>query len=248
MVPPPMIVRHTEGRLLCLSQPDHAALAGRLADAWVADGFAGRPTRDRVLEAVRQHDIGWTDEDRAPRFDTATHGPHGFVSAPLEVRQGAFLRGVEALATGDAYVAALVAQHGLTVYRRFQHDPAWAAFFPALERRRDDLCSDVLAAAGAAPFTFLQDYTVLGLCDLFSLVFCNGWREPHLMEGYEAVLEGDRLVVTPDPFGGVVVELAAPARALPLRPYWSQEDLDAAWAEAEPADVAGCAIGARPAS
>lgn len=248
MVPPPMIVRQTEGRLLCLSQPDHAVLAGRLAEAWAADGFPGRRTRDRVIEAVCRHDTGWTAEDRAPRFDAATHGPHGFVTAPLEVRQGAFLRGVEELAPADAYIAALVAQHGLTVYRRFQHDPAWAAFFPALEDRRDHLCGEVLADAGAAPFTFLQDYTVLGLCDLFSLVFCNGWREPHLMEGYEAVLEGDRLVVTPDPFAGVVVELDAPARALPLRPYWSQEDLDAAWADAEPARLTGCAIGARPAS
>ena len=248
MVPPPMIVRHAEGRLLCLSQPDHAALAGRLAEAWCADGFPGRRTRDRVLEAVRRHDIGWTAEDRAPRFDAATHGPHGFVTAPLEVRQNAFLRGVEELVPAGPYVAALVAQHGLTVYRRFQHDPAWAEFFPTLERRRDDLCGEVLAVRDAAPFSFLEDYTVLGLCDLLSLVFCNGWREPHLMEGYEAVLEGDRLVVTPDPFAGVLVELDVPARALPLRPYWSQDDLDAAWAAAEPARLTGCAIGARRAS
>ncbi len=79
-------------------------------------------------------------------------------------------------------------------------------------------------------------------------MFCNGWREPHLMEGYEAVLEGDRLVVTPDPFGGVVVDLEVPARAMPLRPYWSQDDLDHAWAEAEPTRLTGSAIGARPAS
>ena len=248
MVPPPMIVRHTEGRLLCLTQPDHASLAGRLAEAWAADGLLSRPTRDRVIEAVRVHDIGWTRHDQAPLFDAATHGPHGFVSAPVEVRQGAFLGGVEALASGDAYVAALVAQHGLTVYRRFQHDPSWTSFFPTLERRRDDLCGEVLAESGSAPFTFLQDYTVLGLCDLFSLVFCNGWREPHLMEGYEAVLEGDRLVVTPDPFGGAVIPLDVPAMALPQRPYWSQDDLDAAWAEAEPVRLTGSAIGARPAS
>ncbi len=243
-----MIVRQTEGRLLCLSQPDHAALAGQLAAAWVADGLPGRPTRDLVVEAVRVHDIGWTTEDRLPRFDPATHGPHGFITAPLDVRQAAFPRGVEMLAAGHAYVAALVAQHGLTVYRRFQHDPAWVGYFPALERRRDDLFGRVSAETGTAPLTFLQDYTVLGLCDLFSLVFCNGWREPHRMEGYEAVLEGDRLVVTPDPFGGSTVALDVPARALPGRPYWSQADLDAAWAEAEPARLTGCAIGARPAS
>jgi hypothetical protein len=244
MVPPPMIVRHVEGRLLCLTQPDHAALAGRLAEAWTADGVPNRPTRDRLITAITRHDVGWTSEDEAPRFDAATHGPCGFVAAPLEVRQGAFVRGVEALAGDDSYVAALVAQHGLTVYRRFQHDPAWRSFFPDLERRRDDL----FAAGGPAPFGFLRDYTLLGLCDLFSLVFCNGWREPHLMEGYEAILEGDRLLVTPDPFGGAEIELAVPARALPLRPYWSQADLDAAWTEAAQTTLTGRAVGARRAS
>ena len=248
MVPPPMIVRHTEGRLLCLSQPDHAPWL----DDWPRRGprTAFRSAAPATESSKRSGDTTSAGRRRiAPPASTPrTHGPHGFVTAPIEVRQGAFLRGVEELVPADAYVAALVAQHGLTVYRRFQHDPAWSAFFPALERRRDDLCADVLADAGAAPFTFLQDYTVLGLCDLFSLVFCNGWREPHLMEGYEAVLEGDRLVVTPDPFAGVVVELEAPARALPLRPYWSQDDLDEAWAAAEPARVTGCAIGARRAS
>ena len=244
MVPPPMIVRTVEGRLLCLTQPDHAALAGRLAEAWTADGVPHRATRDRLITAVRRHDDGWTTEDQAPRFEAATHGPCGFVTAPVEVRQGAFLHGVEALAGDDPYVAALVAQHGLTVYRRFQHDPAWKTFFPDLERRRDDL----FAAGGPPPFGFLKDYTLLGLCDLFSLVFCNGWREPHLMEGYDVQLERDRLVITPDPFGGVEVELTVPARALPVRPYWSQADLDAAWTEAEPFTLTGRALGARRAS
>jgi hypothetical protein len=247
MVPPPMIVRHADGRLLCLTQPDHAALAGRLAEAWAADGVPFRPSRDRLIAAVHQHDAGWAAADATLLFDPVTHGPHGFVSAPIDVRQGAFLQGVEALAPTDPYVAALVAQHGLTVYRRFQHDPAWSAFFPALEKRRDDLSAPFLAR-GAQPFAFLQDYTVLGLCDLLSLVFCNGWKEPHLMEGYEVVLEGSRLVVTPDPFAGVAVDLAVPARALPLRPYWSQTDLDAAWAEAEPVTLEGSAIGRQPAS
>ena len=68
------------------------------------------------------------------------------------------------------------------------------------------------------------------------------------MEGYEVVLEGTRLVVTPDPFAGVAVDLTVSARALPLRPYWSQDDLDAAWAEADTVTLAGRAIGARRAS
>jgi uncharacterized protein DUF3891 len=243
-----MIVRHTDGALLCISQPDHAALAGRLAEAWAADGVPGRPTRDRLVSATARHDLGWAPEDQAPRFDPSTHGPHTFVSMPVEARQGAFLRGVDELTASDPYAAALVAQHGLTVYRRYQRDPDWRTFFPTLEQRRDDLSAGLVGRSGASPFTFLQDYTILGLCDLFSLVFCNGWREPHLMEGYEAMLEGSQLVISPDPFSGVAVELSVAARRLTARPYWSQTDLDEAWAGAEPYQLTGLAIGRRPAS
>ena len=114
---------------------------------------------------------------------------------------------------------------------------------------RDDLCGPVLAGAGNPPMTFLQDYTVLGLCDLFSLVFCNGWREPHLMEGYEVVLEGDRLVVTP---GSVRRDLRSSWMS-PPGPWrcgrtGARRTSTRAWAEAEPARLTGCAIGARPAS
>jgi hypothetical protein len=244
----PMIVRHADGALLCISQPDHAALAGRLAEAWAADGVPNRPTRDRLVSATARHDIGWASEDTALRFDPATHGPQDFIAIPADARQSAFVRGVERLSAEDPYAAALVAQHGLTVYRRFQHDPDWRTFFPALEQRRDDLCANLVGRSGASPFTFLQDYTILGLCDLCSLVFCGGWREPHLMEGYEVVLEGDRLVVSPDPFAGVAVALEVPARRLPRRPFWSQGDLDEAWAAAEPERLTGTAIGRRPAS
>ena len=115
-----MIVRHTQGRLLCLSQPDHAALAGRLAEAWAADGLPNRPTRGRVLQAVRQHDLGWTLEDQAVRFDTATHGPHSFVTAP-GAWDGAFPRGARTEPRGP--LRGLVAQHAVTGIG-VTHDPA----------------------------------------------------------------------------------------------------------------------------
>lgn len=243
-----MIVRHADGALLCIRQSDHAALSGRLAEAWAADGVPNRPTRERLIAATAQHDVGWTTEDEALRFDPATHAPHDFITIPVEARQAAFFRGVDALAARDPYAAGLVAQHGLTVYRRYQHDAEWRSFFPILEQRRDDLCANLVGRSGASPFTFLQDYTILGLCDLCSLVFCSGWREPHLMEGYEVMLEGTRLVISPDPFSGIAVELAVPARRLPGRPFWSQADLDEAWRAAEPDQLTGLAVGRRPAS
>jgi hypothetical protein len=243
-----MIVRREASHFVCITQPDHAALAAVLVDAWCADGLPARPTRPEVVLATRVHDLGWTDEDAAPRVDPSTGAPYDFVSAPLEMRQGIWPRAIAALAERDPYVAALVAQHALTVYRRYQHDPAWRAFFPPIEGRRDDLYAEAAARAAAAgqpaPLAFLQDYSLVGIGDLFSLVFCNGWSEPHLIEGYQAILRDNVLTIAPDPFGGLAVAFETPARRLPMRRYASDGELQAAWAEAPIVTLAGLAVGA----
>ena len=142
------------------------------------------------------------------------------------------------LAAEDRYVAALVAQHALTVYRRYSGDPDWQPFFRDMELRRDDLIAlDTL-------FTFLQDYTIVGLGDLFSLIFCNDWREPYLMESYQAILHGDCLRIAPDPFEGATVPLEVEARRIPARAYTSDADLRTTLAEAPIVRLSGTATGA----
>ena len=186
--------------------------------------------------------MGWTTGleggDDLPRVNPETGAPFGFVDAPLSVRQGVWPRAIERLAAEDRYVAALVAQHALTVYRRYSGDPDWQPFFRAMELRRDDLIApDTL-------FTFLQDYTIVGLGDLFSLIFCNGWREPYLMESYQAILHGDCLRIAPDPFEGATVPLDVEARRIPARAYTSDADLRATLTEAPIVRLSGTAAGA----
>ena len=238
-----MIVRPDgPDHLLLIRQPDHAELAGRIMTAWRADRFPERPTRDRVLRATALHDIGWITGleggDDLPRVNPETSAPFGFVDAPLSVRQGVWPRAIDRLAAEDRYVGALVAQHALTVYRRYSGDPDWHPFFRDMELRRDDLIAlDTL-------FTFLQDYTIVGLGDLFSLIFCNGWREPYLMESYQAILHGDCLRIAPDPFEGATVPLDVEARRIPARAYTSDADLRATLTEAPIVRLSGTAAGA----
>jgi hypothetical protein len=237
-----MIVRQDgPDHLLLIRQPDHAELAGRIMTAWRADKFSERPTRAQALRATALHDIGWITGleggDDLPRVNPETGAPFGFVDAPLSVRQGVWPRAIDRLAE-DGYVAALVAQHALTVYRRFSGDPDWQPFFKAMELRRDDLIApDTL-------FTFLQDYTIVGLGDLFSLIFCTGWREPYLMESYQAILHGDCLRIAPDPFEGATVPLDVEARRIPARVYTSDADLRATLTEAPIVRLSGTAAGA----
>jgi hypothetical protein len=225
-----------------MSQPDHAALAARIMRAWTTGTLPTRPTRDAVLFATEHHDIGWTDDDAAPTFDETTGRPHDFVSIPLARRHQAWHRALATLAPRSTYAAALVAQHALTVYRRFLHDPEWTGFLGAMATARDDWygaasrpdgsSGGALDPQGADRLQFLSDYGTLRLGDVASLIVCNGWTAPHEQEGARLRLEADTLVVTPDPFGGRVIDLEVPARRLSARRYASDDDFRAAWASA----------------
>jgi hypothetical protein len=179
--------------------------------------------------------------------------PHTFLDAPLAVRQGVWPRALDQLAPQDPYIAALVAQHALSVYRRFAPTPGWEEFFPGIERRRDDL----LATQGIGFDTFLNDYAIVGMGDLWSLVFCNGWQEPYSMEGYRAILHGGEtlhdqtagtvdggwLEITPDPFDGRSIPLDVAAWRVPARRYASDADLRDTVARAPIVHITGVAGG-----
>jgi hypothetical protein len=248
-----MIVRRTDFDLLLITQPDHAALAGRIMEAWRADGLPDRPTRAAVLGATHVHDLGWTPLDAEPRVDPDSGAPYEFTNAPLADRQELWPRAIDEIAPQDPYVAALVAQHALTVYRRFAPTPGWEEFFPAMEQIRDDLFTSLIVrSAERSEFggdfpgldQFLQDYALVGLGDLFSLIFCNGWTDPYLQESYQAILQGETLTISPDPFDGATVPLAVPARRVPARRYVSDADLRDTLASAPIVHLTGTAVGA----
>ena len=214
-----MIVRDNGDALYLISQPDHAALARRVMERWIPLYDAAR--RASILLAVEEHDNGWHEPDGAPQVDPSTGQVFDFIQIPAEVRQGVWPRGVGQLARQDAWAAALVAQHAVTVYDRYRADPAWSHFFPQLERLRDDL-------AAPARLTFSQlthDYAFVRIGDLISLIFCTRWDERQAFGDWTFLREEDRVLVTPDPFAGRQVPIAVNARVIPARPYSDDEDL-----------------------
>jgi hypothetical protein len=251
-----VIVREAGADLLLVTQPDHAALAARLMEHWQADGLPERPSRAAALLATEQHDIGWREVDEAPPVDPATGWPYDFVSAPAAVRQAVWRRAVRALAERSTYAAALVAQHALTIYRRYRGDPGWSAFFAEIEAARDHWFTTAVRPDGSAGgpedppppdrLDFLQDYAVVATGDLLSLTFCNGWRAPQAAEGYAVLLEGACLTIRPDPFGGKVVSFSVPARRIPKQRYASDAALLSALRSAPIEPLLGEAVGAPP--
>src|SRR5262245_59328697 len=131
-----MIVHAAGAVLHLITQPDHAALAGRIMGRWQRLYEAER--RGAILHAVEEHDNGWREADEAPTVDEATGRVHDFISAPAAVRQGVWPRGIARIAA-EPWAAALVAQHAVTVYDRYREDPAWQDFFRDIESTRDAL-------------------------------------------------------------------------------------------------------------
>jgi hypothetical protein len=253
-----MIIRDAGADLLLIAQADHAAVARRVMAGWMSDGLPSRLTREAVLHATAEHDVGWMEEDEAPSVDPDTGRPYDFISLPAPRRQALWPRAVATLAATSTYTAALVAQHALTIYRRSRHDPAWAAFFAQLEEARDrwfttDVRPDGSSGGPLDPpvhvrLTFLQDYTALRLGDLLSLTYCNGWTSAVELEGYSVWLEDHDLRVSPDPFEGRSIPIEVTARRIPARRYQSDADLREAIAASRTETLAGLVSGAAPAS
>jgi hypothetical protein len=237
-----MILRPAGSSQLLITQPDHAALAGRIMRHWRGGGLQESARRSPILRAIDEHDNGWREVDAAPVLDDHTGRILDFVGLPEPDRRAIWPRGVERLAA-TPYSAALVAQHAVHVYRRYRGTSSWDPFFVEMEVLRDTH----LRAAGLSQVELLIDYSFVRLGDLVSLTFCNGWTEPQTDDagevGYTIRLDGARLIVTPDPFEGREIAIEIAGREVPDRPFRSTADAQAAYGSAPEVTVAGVAVG-----
>jgi hypothetical protein len=235
-----MIVRRLADRCLLITQPDHAHLARRVMEHCVP--LAARARRDSILVATGEHDNAWAEEDAAPSVDPATGEVLDFMQAPATVRRGVWPRTVARLA-GDPWAAALVAHHAATVYVRFRPDPEWASFFAEMEATRDSL----VRSQGLSLEDLEADYPYLRLGDLISLTFCTESSEAQRFREWAIQLDGSRVVVTPDLFGGREIAFEIAARTLAQRRFRSEAALREALESARPTTLEGAVGGPIPA-
>ena len=233
-----MIVRRQHESWLCITQPDHAALAGHLMRHWRSGGLPESPRRADILRAMDEHDNGCREVDATPIVDPATGAILDFIGAPLEMRQGVWPRGVQRLA-GTPYTAALVANHAVHVFSRFRGRADWTPFFDRMTALR----TEMLEATNVPLESLLADYAFLRIGDLLSLTFCNAWTEPQGEFAYDIRLDGARLLVSPDPFGGREVPFEITARVIPSDALASAAAAAEAWHAADQIVLTGIATG-----
>ena len=83
----------TDGSILgYISQPAHAALAGRLAIALNGQLFDEIP--DEIVETIGRHDTGWSEVDLAALEDAEHTQPMSFVSTPSAIAVRAWRRSI----------------------------------------------------------------------------------------------------------------------------------------------------------
>jgi Protein of unknown function (DUF3891) len=234
-----MIVRSYASSRLLITQPDHAALAGRIMANWRTRGLPDDLNRASICRAVGAHDVGWREVDLAPLVDPANGQILDFVTAPVEVRQSVWPRAVERLAD-DPFAAALVAEHAIQIYSRFHQDAAWIAFFQTMAALRDEQAR----RASVSIETLRAAYFFVRAGDLISLTFCTGWLDPQTIDGHEIKLIGPNDVgIRPDPFDGVTVPFEISARALPNRRFASADEAAQMFHEAPIITLHGTAKG-----
>lgn len=233
-----MIIRPLSSTLQLISQPEHARLAARIMREWDPRHFPESPRKASILCAIEHHDDGWSEIDETLVVD-AEGRLLDFVALDDTLKRETSRRGIEELAA-DPYAAALVAQHRVHVYRRLAGKPGWDAFFVAVTTARDGYARE----AGASLDEVLRDYTMVRAGDLASLAFCNNTPSVSADEcGYAMRLDERTLFITPDPFGGRVIEIEIDAREIARQSFASTEDARRAVATARVVTLRGSVRG-----
>jgi Protein of unknown function (DUF3891) len=105
-----LVTRRVSG-LTLITQPDHAALAGRMAESWGNEHFATPAARDALICAAVHHDDGWQHLDSQPTYNPEQQRPAHFTELPLSESAGPYARNVESVYERDRRAGALVGMH-----------------------------------------------------------------------------------------------------------------------------------------
>jgi hypothetical protein len=251
-----MIRRKVDGGWLCISQPEHARLAGAMAEAWGHPPFLPPAPRAELLRAVGEHDNGWLEWEEAPALDPRAGLPFHFTEMPVADHLAIWRRGVQRMLEQNPYAGLLVSMHG-SALMRFRLEPA--ARTPEAERAavrlfleeqerlqaalREGLKARVRYREAVAKGRLTANFRLLQFLDVLSLLLCCGADEPQVFTALP-LGEGRRrtdLEVAPDPEGAMLTpypltrdpaSFAVTGRLLPGRPFADPGALHAAWRDA----------------
>lgn len=208
-----MIVRElADGRVMAITQENHADLSAQFAAHWGNDTFAKLTPYETMVFATTYHDSSHRDIDAEVPFDVENCRPYGHRNLAAEWRRPETLpANLEWLGARDAYSSLLVAMHhtGLRKQRydtvkswQSQEDATNHDTFAGMERALADLepgQKETARSLGLDSPTnqraFWSNYCMMQVFDLLSLYFCldgyqNGAMVPTALLGIPLCYEG----------------------------------------------------------
>jgi len=213
-----MVLRELEkpkGAVLCIGQPAHALLAGRLARAWGNGVFPAPWPHDEVVLAAEQHDVGMAAWDAEPELDPETGLPRSFFDMPLETHLALWSRAPWLALSQSRWAGLLVSMHGAFLYSHRAEEPGVREFLDAQEALQRTLVESLGVTAEQAA----RNQRLLAAWDWFSLVLCLD-RLPETVPADQPVAvsragkKGDEVAVTPWPFSPDRLEVSVEGRVL----------------------------------
>ncbi len=233
-----MLRLETETGWWLVTHPDHARLAGAVAEHWGNAIFASPEPREHVLLGVNVHDDGWALRDARP--SVTKQGKPAAFSVELVGKYSAFEeidlqdylnvreRAVAEIAASDAYAALLVSKHTYNLLTaradRSTIAPQQLPLLDAFLERQRELQAELFAAIrGDASFaaedvtdeTIEEHFRLLQAADNMSLLACVNFGGPATLLHPLKLRDGGVAEVRVTPLG---------ARHFRLEPYPLRED------------------------
>lgn len=166
-----MLIRDEGSTWTAIGQPAHAWLAGQLARAW------HEPLADDVVLAVEQHDVAWTELDRAPMLNATARRAAAFFELPAPVRHAAWERVVDRLLLQSPYAALLVSLHATNIHTRYGSPEQRPHAFLERQRADQDALLARLEPLGITREAAERDADILFCIDAISLALCHASDE-----------------------------------------------------------------------
>jgi hypothetical protein len=178
-----VLISRRDGRLCCVTQPDHAALAGDLAPHWGNERFVVGDRRQSLIAAATRHDDGWASIDDGPAVLESEGRPAHFLELDLPDTVGPFGAGVERLYADDVYAGVLTSRHWAGLYSSrwgVQDGPpvGHPAAVAVVEEQEARAAREARALWGGHGLRSVfeaelwRNYEVLQALDLLSLALC----------------------------------------------------------------------------
>jgi len=180
-----MLYRATPDGLVCITQPTHAWVSGKLARAWGNVAFGSFEPWQEVCLGAEQHDIGWLLWEATPTLNQKTGCPHSFMELATEVHVGIWSGAKHLAMPLGRYATLLVSLHGTGLYERYtswQNSPESSRIVQDFltsetifqQQLTATLQSDPHYEAYVSPEAIAYNRQLVATWDLLSLALCMG--------------------------------------------------------------------------